>query len=358
MKYLLNLTVIVISWISISCATYSVNSSQRQLANALKDNDLQFLPSCQYSKEATHHGLLDVNTLNEASGLAVSKQYNHLYHINDSDADSALIVSDLNGQNLKKIKVKHTRFIDAEDLSYGECFENEYCLIVADIGVLRGNRSNGDRALYFFIESHLYDKNQMPVDEIEPDLILPLSLPFKDSVDAESFAIHPKTKDLFILTKHYDLKKKEAYEHHLLKIPFKAYSAFTPGSLLFTGIKPEVVASFDLKKIYPDQKEQREYGDWVWQVPTSMDIHPDGKKFIVLNYMTAIEFFFDLSEDNNLLDTSWDEGKNYQVIPLEYQPVQEAIAYNLEGDGFYYTSEFSKRFPKKLPELLSYKCRQ
>jgi hypothetical protein len=69
-----------------------------------------------------------------------------------------------------------------------------------------------------------------------------------------------------------------------------------------------------------------------------MDIAPDGKRVLMLNYAEAVEFFIDLSEvipDPN----SWREGQHYRKVPLTTLEQQEAIAYLPDGNGFLYDTE-------------------
>jgi hypothetical protein len=73
------------------------------------------------------------------------------------------------------------------------------------------------------------------------------------------------------------------------------------------------------------------------RLPTGMDISPDGKRFLVLTYQDAVEFFIDLSSPPT--SDSWKEGQHYRRIPLLVLPQQEAISYTPDGKAFFYTTE-------------------
>jgi hypothetical protein len=71
-----------------------------------------------------------------------------------------------------------------------------------------------------------------------------------------------------------------------------------------------------------------------------MDIAPDGMRFLVLNYVEALEFFVDLSKGTPHPE-SWTEGKEYRRIPITTLQQEEAIAYLPDGRGFFYATERS-----------------
>jgi hypothetical protein len=69
----------------------------------------------------------------------------------------------------------------------------------------------------------------------------------------------------------------------------------------------------------------------VGRVATSMDIAPDGKRFLILTYVEAVEFFVDLSGPVG--------APRIRRIPITTLEQQEAIAYLPDGNGFIYESE-------------------
>ena len=71
---------------------------------------------------------------------------------------------------------------------------------------------------------------------------------------------------------------------------------------------------------------------------TSMDIAPNGKSFVLLNYGDAMEFFADLSAA--AVDPSkWKEGVDYRTITLTTLEQEEAIAYLPDGQSLIYDTE-------------------
>src|SRR5690349_18401504 len=81
-------------------------------------------------------GTLDPAFLPEASGIAVSRQYeDRYYHINDSGDGAAFYVTDSAGQKTRKVAIRGYKPQDTEDLALGPCDGGgDTCLFVGDIG--------------------------------------------------------------------------------------------------------------------------------------------------------------------------------------------------------------------------------
>jgi hypothetical protein len=168
-------------------------------------------------------------------------------------------------------------------------------------------------------------------------------------VDAESLAVHPQTGDIFVITKNYQFKPKKAFASHLFRLSRTVWEAAQDGAV----VEMEWVALFDLLEVIPKSLDPK-WPDWVYQVATAMDISPDGKRLLVLNYINAVEFDFDLEQLKESVTSA-----NPRIIPLEVQPTQEAIAYDsLDGSSFLYSSEVNLDIDPDKPaaELSSVVC--
>ena len=71
---------------------------------------------------------------------------------------------------------------------------------------------------------------------------------------------------------------------------------------------------------------------------TGMNIAPNGKSFLLLNYGDAMEFFVDLSADK-LEAEKWKAGTDYRVLELITLEQEESVAYLPNGQSLLYDTE-------------------
>jgi hypothetical protein len=272
--------------------------------------------ACQWGKPVEVGSL--AKEIDEASGLAISKKLpDRMYHINDSDPTGRFFVTNLVGGNTRTIFVTGFKPEDTEDLAIGSCDATTDCLFIGDIG-----------------DNHL-KRREIQIIVVEERADFPAEVQVRNRIrarypdgahDAESMAVHPNG-DIYILTK----------------------------SLVLNGLRP-VVGPVRLYRLRQDQWRNRrdavqtmepvmtfDFGTLLpksllgGRLPTGMDISPDGKRFVVLTYQDAIEFFGDLSSPAK--PDTWTEGRNFRRIPLVVLAQQEAIAFTSNGKSFFYTSE-------------------
>jgi len=74
---------------------------------------------------------------------------------------------------------------------------------------------------------------------------------------------------------------------------------------------------------------------------TGMSISPDGERFLILTYETAIEFNINLSSKIDWNSLVLKEGENFNLIKLDVLKQQEAITYSYDGLKLFYTTEAS-----------------
>ena len=276
---------------------------------------------CAKWGEARKVGTIDHLRIDEASGVAVSRKFpGRLYHINDSGGGPYFYVSDMDGSNIKAVRIEgyESKRLDFEDLSLGECGPGTFCLFIADIG---DNRKRRDYVEIIVVEEiGDFGSTMKPLKRIK--------IAYPDGPhNAEGLALHPGG-DIFILTKEEKRDYTEAYPARLYRLPRDKWRNAGEGV-----VKPEYMGEIDFPSLLPDASP-------LGQVVTSFDIAPDGRKFIVLTYERAVEFGIDLSAGNLKPTSKMKEGKDYRVIEIMSLPQQESIAYVDGGSGFIYDTEF------------------
>jgi hypothetical protein len=271
---------------------------------------------CQWGKPVEVGSL--AQEIDEASGVAISRKIpDRMYHINDSDATGRFFVTNLTGRNTRTIYVTGFRPEDTEDLAIGSCDAMTDCLFIGDIG-----------------DNHL-ERKAVEIIIIEERADFPAQVQIRNRVrarypdgahDAESMAVHPNG-DLYILTKNLVLNglRPSVGPVNLYRLRQEQWKNRKDSIQTM-----ELVMTLDFAKLLPKSL----LGG---RLPTGMDISQDGKRFVVLTYQDAIEFFSDLSKPAT--PATWTEDRNYRRIPLLILAQQEAISFTPDGKAFVYTSE-------------------
>lgn len=310
---------------------------------------------CKNWGKSTKAGELNHKIINESSGLALSTVYeNRLYHHNDSGDGPYFYMTNLEGAETKKIKIKNYKPKDVEDMSYGRCGDNQ-CLVLADMGDNLSKRKS--IKLVFIKEKHGFSK------EVEPYKVIKISYP-DGSKDAEGFAMH-SNGDAYIMTKEYesDAYKKKSFGEMVkmtVKTPFKAmrwlFQIAKPIKIYRLTKKqideggtqvPSYVGSISLESHLPDEPI-------LSKLVTGLDIHPDGDRFLILTYKKVIELPFNFETlEVPKLDTL-ELGKDFNIMDHSQLPQQEAITYLSGGSSFIYSTEYHKWYGPA--DLISQAC--
>jgi len=264
---------------------------------------------CSPMFKAKKIATFDKKLNNEISGISYSNTYtNRIYIHNDSGSDASFFVTDTRVRVNNKVKIYGYYAVDFEDMDVGPCGKED-CLFIGDIG------DNGHRRDFLNIivikEKYRFPKILRPFKNIK--------VRYADgkSHNAESLSIHPGTGDLYILTKSgSELPKLFTLPHSTwIKADTKKIYPLT------------LVGDIDLSKIFKNAPKKI----------TSMDISPNGKKFIVLNYNNAFEFNLDLASVNSLSTHYLLENTIHKKVDLKRLIQQEAITYTPSGDLLYTT---------------------
>ncbi len=279
-------------------------------------------------------GALDQFVVNEASGLALSRQFpGRAYHVNDSGDGPFFYTTDLSGQNTQRVSFAQTPPTDVEDIAVGPCADGQ-CVFVADIG--DNARARPHLTLWITPEEKIFPA--------EP-AARAVTLAYPDGPhDAESIAVHPVTGDLYLFTKEVNWTEEKSFPGRFYRAPRAALAQ--PGIVTL-----EFLGEIDLPFFLPDHP-------YDGQIATSMDISPDGTRLLILNYQNAVEVEF--SRLRGPIDSrAWVSGVDYRVIPwIRNTSQQEAVAYALDGKSFFYTSEYNPDLEDTEAPIFQVSCRR
>jgi hypothetical protein len=245
--------------------------------------------------------------LEEASGLAASiNNPGYFWTVNDSGnaAEVFLIDDHANIQLVCQLTKATNR--DWEEIRIGSDSGKNY-LYIADIGDNKGEYDL--KFIYRFEEPLLSTAKKVIIDVIDTLII---KMP-DGKRDTESVMIDPLTKDLFILS-----KREESIGLYLTQYPF-------PNDTLLL----EKVLTMPFHNI------------------VSGDISADGQEVLLKTYDNI--FYWKKSGSENISELLSKEPKE---LPYTPEKQGEAIAWALDGSGFYTLSESSK---KEAARLLFYK---
>lgn len=281
---------------------------------------------CQSYLPPEEVGTLETDLVDEASGLAISTQYaDRLYHVNDSGDGPQVYVSRADGSETTTFAIEGFAPVDVEDLAYGACPDvSGNCLFVADVG--DNDRARTSVTIQIVRELETYPERVVPLRT--------LTLNFPDAPhDLEGVALHPNG-DLYLLTKEINFAELKANPAHLFRISATSWRAAARDAVLV----PESLGAIDLPFLTGAY-------DLFGQIVTSFDIAPDGRRFLALTYENAIEFNFDLAAGPIPSTHDMIRGTDYQLIPLRKLAQAEAVAYQHDGSGFLYDTEFHEGEP-------------
>jgi len=258
---------------------------------------------------ATQIGTLDA-VVNESSGMAISRRIpNRTYRINDSGDSGRFFSMDLSGRGTKIVNISGFNPIDTEDMAIGPCDESADCIFIGDIGDNSRQRQS--------IELVVVDERVDFPSEVRAAHRVRMQYP-DGPHDAEALGVHPDGS-VYIVTKDFTKSQIFRLKRDQWRSPKNSVEILEPVAALdWAALRPGTLA--------------------FTRLVTAMDISPDGRKFLLLNYSDAMEFFVDLSAGKPD-PSAWKEGVDYRAIRLTTLEQEEAIAYFPDGRGFLYDTE-------------------
>jgi hypothetical protein len=263
-------------------------------------------------------GTLDVGRLPEASGLAISRDGGSLFLINDG-ARPEFLVGDGDGSALRTVTVRGFAPRDIEDLALGRC-DVGTCLFLADIG--DNARRRGSVQIVSIAAGSEFgatvDAHRLTVARY-PD----------GPHDAEAIGIDA-AGDLWLVTKSPFGRQLPAQVFGLTasQLAGGGDQAFeTRGEIPFAVLGGTI----------PSPR----------QVVTAMDFAPDGRRFALLTYDSAVEFVFEPGQGIPAGD-DWQAGRTHRPIVIAPLLQAESIAYADGGRSLVYTTESIRGSPAPL----------
>ncbi|HEY7786710.1 MAG TPA: hypothetical protein VIB00_18410 [Pyrinomonadaceae bacterium] len=259
--------------------------------------------------------------IKESSGIVASRSNPGLYWThNDSGDGPFLYAFDERGQRRGVWQVAGAKARDWESIAAGPGPDHaKHYLYVGDIGDNSGKRE--EIAVYRVVEpvaaaSQTQTTKKQPANTENADVIR-LRYP-NEKHNAEALLVHPRTGDLYIVTKE-TLATPHVYR---ASAPFKNGDLVT---LKFVG--PLSIPSM------------------LGGIVTDGAISPDGKRVVICDYLRGYELVLQKSATN--FDSIWKEPMT--AITLGERKQGEAITYRLDGRALLVTSEGS---PAPLIEIV------
>ena len=255
-------------------------------------------------------GTIKSPDITESSGIAASRCQNDVLWTHNDSGDEALIFAlNMTGDSLGTWKVQNAQNIDWEDIAAfkdksGKCF-----LYIGEIG---DNRAKRPEHFVYRIAEPVIKASDAASDHKAPLLTEnaeALRFVYPDfNQDAETLMVHPKTGDIYIVTKR-------------VSGPAGVYRV-RPAFGLEDVRKAEKIAEISVPAI-PNG------------FVTGGDISPDGRHVVICDYTRAYEWT--LSDGDGEFDNIWTQEPT--SIELGKRSIGESVAYNVDGTAIYATSE-------------------
>ena len=255
-------------------------------------------------------GVLEDKVIDEASGLAASRNNDEMLWVINDDGPAVLYAINATGKSLGRVELADARNRDWEDLASFRLNDDAY-LLVADIG--DNERRREKVRLYLLPEPEPATSKSTSARRIDfryPD----------GPRDAEAIAVDVENERALILSKR--------------EIPAVLYSVSLAGSMdkLQTATRLGAVGSLP-QPSRNDIASAARKKDWNWQ-PTAMDIASDGSSAVVLTYAGVYLYRRTAGED-------WIDAmqRRPEVVSRSRNASAESIAFNASGDAVYITLE-------------------
>lgn len=286
--------------------------------------------ACEVTAKTQEVGGFPVTPIDEASGLAMYD--GRFYVTNDSGDVARFFRTDLEGKNLEEFRVKDWSPKDVEELTIGPCPSDvgpkgTVCVVLADIGDNRVRRTHVEVA--FVPLSDLptppaKDQKRDPV-EVEAKAFRRFTYPDR-AHNAEAFAVLDEERAI-IVTKEQDKKSREAKTAMVYVVDIAPPDKHEKGLR-----KAKKVLELDV----PAWVKDRGFGGLVTamslaRVPATNKT--SSIRLALLTYRDAVELSLQPATAG-----PW-SIQSRRVIHIDPLEQQEAIAYDENYDGFYYTSE-------------------
>jgi hypothetical protein len=283
--------------------------------------------SCETRVKTREIGKFPTDPIDEASGLALAPDGQHFFVTNDSGDLPRFFRTKLDGTAVEEFRMheiidgkqKPWKPFDVEDLSVGPCPGKQLgdCLVLADIGDNRDRRK--------FVELVFIRLVDIPASAERPKSVLiskRLRLNYPDGPrNAEAFSVLSSRYGV-IVSKQQDRKSRATKPAGLYVVDFETAKIGFVGQIdVPTWVKDQGLAAL-VTGMSVAEKTARSV------------------RMLILTYRDAIDLVF----ETDLLSTPvWPPRpwsvKSRSVLKIDPLEQQEAIAFDKNGTGFYYTTE-------------------
>ncbi len=259
-------------------------------------------------------GAIQARQINEASGLAASRQHAGMYWVhNDNGRHPGLFLIDSSGRHRATVQLAGAPFQDWEDMA-AVTIDGESHLVLADCGDNSFRRE--ECRLYVLKEPHLLDSaDHEPADEPSPveltvDEFETIRFRYPDGPrDCEAMAVDATgTGTVFLITKQH------TPDHPRMAVYQLALQSADRGQV---QVATRLDTPFDAPLV------------------TGMDISPNGQLCVVRSYSSA--WVFRRADDESWQDTLQSEPEVRSLLPLQRQG--EAVCFTHDDSGLVITSE-------------------
>lgn len=260
-------------------------------------------------------GTITDEQISEASGITVSRVNPDLIWLNnDSENGAALYGVNEQGKHLATMHISGTTNIDWEDLASFEYNQKSY-IVIADVG---NNAVERNRYFLHIIQEPKLDLTSDSVNTVNVSPEWSIEFTYEDGArDCEAVAVDIHSKKILLLSKRD--KPPVLYELQLNKNPHQVAKKL--------GEISEIPKPVQLRF---GSLDMLGYSN----MPTAMDISPDGTKAVVLTYSAA--YLFKHNPGSSWL-TTFSSSPERITYPLLKQA--ESIGFDVEGEQIYITSE-------------------
>ncbi|MBI4852441.1 MAG: hypothetical protein HY819_11660 [Acidobacteria bacterium] len=260
---------------------------------------------------------LEDKDINESSGVVASRLNPGVYWTHNDSGDGPFIYAfDLAGKKKGVWKVKGAQALDWEDIAIGPGPKpGKSYLYTGDIG--DNLRLRAELTIYQFLEPKVSqeDANVLKSNAKSTKKANIIRLKYPDGVyDAEALLIHPKSGDLYIITKPLRPSTGEVARVYKASAPLSTNSAIT---MTFITTLALPLQDTDQKKI------------------NGADISPNGQQVALSDYDRGYEICLPSGETN--FDNIWKQP--LQPLELNVRRQGESICYRLDGNALLTTSE-------------------
>ncbi|MCB1024614.1 MAG: hypothetical protein KDB79_09500 [Acidobacteria bacterium] len=254
-------------------------------------------------------GTITSKEIDESSGIVQSRCSKGVFWThNDSGNPGFIFALNEKGEKLGTWKVSGAKNVDWEDIATAKDGKGNCQLYIGDIG--NNSRTRGELTIYRLNEPVVSDSDSSSSSSrpLLTEKAVSINVEYPDfRHNAESILVHPKTLDIYLLTKRisgaagiYKLSQKDLKEKNILEKIGDLSVPALPNGLLTGG-----------------------------------EISPDGTRVILCDYYNGYEL--ELPKNSRNFDEIWKQDPS--VIELGKREQGEDICYSVDMRSIYATSE-------------------